>query len=117
MRVIIDQNNLLEHLIGFCVISGFMLIILLVGRVIKGVDAFGGGDIKLMAVAGLFLGYKNCILAFFIGCILGSVIHLILMRVCKKEHMLAFGPYLSMGIFIAMLYGDTIVNWYLSLCM
>ena len=74
----------------------------------------GGGDIKLMAAAGLFLGWKNCILAFVIGCILGSIIHLIRMKVSKQDHMLAFGPYLAAGIFIASLWGERIVNTYLG---
>ena len=53
---------------------------LYIGRAIKGIDAFGGGDIKLMAFAGLFLGWKYIILAFLIGCILGAVIHSIRSR-------------------------------------
>ena len=74
----------------------------------------GGGDIKLMAAAGLFLGWENCILAMVIGCIVGSVIHLMRMKISKKESVLAFGPYLSIGIFIAMLYGDMIIKCYLE---
>lgn len=58
IRIILDHKNLLDYLIGFCVISGFMLVCLFIGRAIKGIDAFGGGDIKLMAFAGLFLGWK-----------------------------------------------------------
>ena len=54
IRIILDYKNLLDYLIGFCIISGFMLICLYIGRAIKGIDAFGGGDIKLMAFAGLF---------------------------------------------------------------
>ena len=79
----------------------------------------GGGDIKLMAAAGLLLGWKLAILAFLIGCVLGSVIHVIRMRVSdakgsKAEHVLAMGPYLSAGIFIAALWGERIVTWYLG---
>ena len=114
IRIILDHKNLLDYLIGFCVISGFMLICLFIGRAIKGIDAFGGGDIKLMAFAGLFLGWKCIILAFLIGCILGAVIHSIRMKVTKAEHVLAFGPYLCAGLTIAMLFGTNIINWYLS---
>lgn len=111
VRAIYDYKNLLDYLIGFCVISGFLLILFLLtkGR------GIGGGDIKLMAAAGLFLGWKNIILAFVIGTVLGAVIHVTLMKVKGKERVLAFGPYLSAGIFIAMLYGNSIISWYLSL--
>ncbi|MCR5473586.1 MAG: prepilin peptidase [Lachnospiraceae bacterium] len=99
-----------DHLIGAVSVSGFLLILYLAtkGR------GIGGGDIKLMAAAGLFLGWKNIILAFVIGCILGSVIHLIRMKVSKQDHVLAFGPYLAAGIFIASLWGNGIVNAYIS---
>ena len=55
------------------------------------------------------------LLAFFWGCILGSVIHIIRMKVSKEGRMLAMGPYLSMGIMLAVLYGNRFLDWYLSL--
>jgi len=110
LRIIMDISNLLDALIGFCVISGFLMIIFFIT---KG-NGIGGGDIKLMAAAGLYLGWKNIMLAFVVGCILGAIIHLILMKVYNKNHMLAFGPYLSAGIFITILYGDKIIAWYLK---
>jgi len=54
------------------------------------------------------------ILAFLIGCILGSVIHVIRMRVSSAERVLAMGPYLSAGIFIAALWGEQMLAWYLG---
>ena len=105
-----DLGNWPDHVIGMLCVSGFLYVLYLAtkGR------GIGGGDIKLMAAAGLFLGWKNCILAFVIGCILGSVIHLIRMKVSKEDHVLAFGPYLAMGIFIASLWGDVLVSAYLG---
>ena len=68
-----------------------------------------------MAAAGLLLGWKEILLALVIGSVVGSVIHLILMKVQKKDRVLAFGPYLALGIFFAMLYGNAIITWYLRL--
>lgn len=115
MRIILDYEHLLDYLIGFCVISGFMLVCLFAGRALVGIDAFGGGDIKLMAAAGLLVGWKNIIFAFVIGCILGAVIHSVRMKIQKEGSMLAFGPYLCAGLTIAMLFGEKIINLYLSL--
>ncbi len=105
-----DFTGALDNLIGAVSVSGFLLILYIAtkGR------GIGGGDIKLMAAAGLLLGWKSIILAFVIGCVLGSIIHLIRMKVSKQDHVLAFGPYLAAGIFIASLWGDRIVNAYLS---
>ncbi len=68
-----------------------------------------------MAAAGLFLGLKLTIVAFLLGCLYGSVIHIARMKISKKDHVLAMGPYLSAGILSAMWFGRWIVDWYLSL--
>ena len=110
IRVLTDLTNWTEYAIGFFAVSAPLYLIYIVtkGR------GIGGGDIKLMAAAGLLLGWKRIVLALVIGCILGSVIHVIRMKVSKAEHVLAMGPYLSMGIFIAALWGEQLLNWYLG---
>ena len=67
-----------------------------------------------MAVAGLLLGWKLVVLGFFIGCILASVIHIIRMKVLGADRVLAMGPYFSAGLFVAMLWGNTVISWYLN---
>lgn len=98
------------HVIGMLVVSGFLEMIFLLS---KG-RAIGGGDIKLMATAGLILGWEKIILAFGIGCILGSVIHLTRMKLTKKDHVLAFGPYLAAGIWIAAVWGTQMIHFYIN---
>ena len=77
--------------------------------------AIRGGDVKLMFACGLILGWKPIILSLFLSCIIASVIHLILIHVKNAGKVLAMGPYLSVGIFIAALWGNQWINWYLSL--
>lgn len=110
---VLDREQLVGHLIGMVCVSLFLYLLFFLsnGR------AIGGGDVKLMAAAGLILGWKLVILAFLLGCILGAVIHLIRMRISNAEHMLALGPYLSIGIFLAALWGNPFIDWYLeTLC-
>lgn len=107
----LDYRNFVYYLIGMVSVSGFLLILYIITRG-RGV---GGGDIKLMAAAGLLLGWKHIIFALVIGCIIGSVVHLTLMKIKDKGRVLAFGPYLSIGIFIVMLFGDKLINWYIGL--
>lgn len=111
VRILTDPANLMSYLIGFFCISGFLYIIYVMtkGR------GIGGGDIKLMAVSGLVVGFPNIVVAFLIGCILGSVIHTIRCKVSKADHVLAFGPYLSAGLVISILYGEKIIQWYVGL--
>ena len=108
---ILDRGNLVEHLIGMICVSVLLGILYL----LTGGRAIGGGDIKLMFACGLILGWKLILLAFFLGCIIGSVVHIIHMSVKKAGRMLAMGPYLSAGILLAALWGNAWINWYLSL--
>ena len=111
LMTVYDFRHILSHIIGAVVVSLFLygLYYFSSGK------AIGGGDIKLMAYAGLLLGAKNIILAFILACILGSVIHTIRMKVSKRNNLLALGPYLSAGIFIAALWGSRFWTWYLGM--
>lgn len=101
----------LEHIIGFFSVSGFLILLTLILR-----KPLGLGDIKLMAAAGLLLGWKEIIVALMVGSIVGSLIGvtLILLKVNKWKQLIAFGPFLTVGIMIAMLFGDSIISWYLQ---
>lgn len=110
IRVGTDYGNFLTYLIGFLSVSALLAVLYYAtdGR------AIGGGDVKLMAACGLLLGWKLIILAFLLGCVLGAVIHVIRMKVSGEGRMLAMGPYLSMGVLIAALWGESMLNWYFS---
>ncbi len=109
----LDSENLLEHIIGAVSVSLFLGFLFL----LSGGSAIGGGDVKLMAAAGLILGWKLILLAFLAGCIIGSVVHVLRMKLTKAKHVLAMGPYLSLGIFLMALWGDRLISWYLGLIL
>lgn len=111
IQVLFDLPHISTYVIGFFAISVFLYLIYFFS---KG-RAIGGGDIKLMAAAGLLLGWQNIILAMFLGSVIGSVIHIARMKISGKDHVLALGPYLSVGIMIAALYGNEIIRLYLEL--
>lgn len=117
------------RLIGFfCISLPMYLLAVLTG-------GFGGGDIKLMAVAGLLLGWKATICAFFVGIFSAAfyciyiLLYAIIVIVKKeapsfKEGMnaamkmpFAFGPYLSVGIVVSYLWSDAIISFYLGTFM
>lgn len=111
LHIVIDYQNWLDYVIGFFSIS----IVLLILFYVSGGRAIGGGDVKLMAAAGVVIGWKLIILAFFIGCIVGSIIHLTRMKLSGAERVLAMGPYLAVGIMIATLWGEKLISWYVSM--
>lgn len=110
IHLIFHLGDWVDYGIGLLAVSTFLGIIF---WITKGA-AIGGGDVKLMGAAGLLLGWKLSIVAFLAGCILGSVIHLIRMKVSGAERVLAMGPYLAAGIMFAALWGNEFLSWYLG---
>ena len=109
IHLIFDRSHWIDYFIGFFVVSILLLVIAILSK-----GKLGGGDIKLMAVAGLLIGWKNIVLALFLGSIIGSVIGLSLLAIKKieRKQMIPFGPFLAIGIMVAALFGDAIIYWY-----
>lgn len=99
------EKEYLEKIIGFFAVSTVLFIIYILT---KG-KSMGGGDVKLMAVCGFFLGWKKIILAFIIGCFVAVTIHSFKMRFMDKDKKLAFGPYLTIGIVTTVWFGEKIL--------
>lgn len=101
--------ELSSRIIGFFIVSVPLLLIELLS---KG-KAMGRGDVYLMAASGFFLGMQNTLVALAIGLITGSVAGLIIKYKTNKSAF-AFGPWLSLGVAVAALYGDTFADWYME---
>ena len=98
--------------------GGVLLVTLAIEFIVKK-EVMGGGDIKLYAMLGLFLGTKlallTILLSIYVGGIYG-VIFIVYNRVKQKEFssMIPFGPFISIAAIIAMLYGNQIIDLYIS---
>lgn len=104
--------SIIDRIIGFFAVS---LPLYLLNLVIP--DCFGGGDIKLLAVCGLMLGWVDLLVGMFIAIVIAGLYAGYLMlskKVSRKDH-IAFGPYICFGMFVALLYGNELLNWYLHL--
>lgn len=111
--------NALLSLIPAIVLGGSVLVISLIMDKILKKDTMGGGDIKLLAVLGLFLSpFPLCIpeglMLLFIACIVGIVIGSILMKV-DSETPFPFGPALAIAAWITLLFGQPLAAWYTNL--
>lgn len=101
--------ELKSQIIGIFAASVPLLIVFLLS---KG-KAMGLGDVYLMAAAGAFLGTARVVTALALGIIIGSVAGLILKKI-SGDSKFAFGPWLSIGILISMLWGFDIANFYMN---
>ena len=103
--------TLVERLIGLACVSVPLFIIA------KLTNGFGMGDVKLMAAAGLTLGWKLTLAAFLIAVVLGGIVAAILLitKRVKRGSAIAFGPYLCLGCFLSAMVGSYIIDFYVGL--
>ena len=113
LNLIISPLPWIDHVIGFFIISlPFYILALLT-------NGMGGGDIKLIAIAGFLLGYQATLVTFFISTFTGSIwaIYLMIFKKSGRKAQLPFGPFLCLGIYTAYHFSDVIIQLYLNLWM
>lgn len=112
---IIANMNTADAIIGFLAGGGSLYAVAMLAPLIFKKEAMGGGDIKLAAFMGLYLG-GYVLLALFIGFFLGAVIGIILISRNKenRQDMIPFGPFLAAGSIITLFFGPQMWHSYLS---
>jgi leader peptidase (prepilin peptidase)/N-methyltransferase len=100
-----------EPVVGIALGGGLFLVIILASG-----GGMGGGDLKLGGMLGAFLGWKALVFALFIAVVLGGALALALLAsgLRKRKDAIPFGPFLAMGGAMALLWGERVVDWYLS---
>ena len=104
----------IDSLLGILAGGGSLLIIAIAGTYLFKKEAMGGGDIKLAAMIGAFLGWQLTLLSLFLGFFLGSIIGVIVLIINKgKSDIVPFGPFIALGAMISIFWGQAIIHWYL----
>lgn len=105
----------LSSLIGMIAGGGFLLTTAWLYEKITGVDGMGGGDIKLLAMIGAFLGWPSVPFTLFIASLIGSVVGLTCMLLTGAGRRLAlpFAPFLCSGAVLFIFFGDALIQFYL----
>lgn len=118
MSEIFGDSKWWTPLAGLLPGSGFLLLVAILGSLLyKTDDAMGMGDVKLMAPIGMFLGWKLCLVALFVSVVLGGLVSMVLMilRIKKRKDTVAFGPFIVVGTFVAIMYGWDMLNWFMGI--
>jgi len=113
--IVIDKSNpYLDHIGGAVLLTVIFLLIGYIGKLFYKVDSMGMGDVKYAAVIGLLLGWERGILAIVLAFFSAAIIILIisLYKKMSRKRRIPFGPFLSIGCFIAFFWGTEILNWY-----
>jgi leader peptidase (prepilin peptidase)/N-methyltransferase len=110
-------TGLVNALLGIAVGGGILWTLAWASPYLFGKEGMGGGDIKLLAMIGAFLGWKPALLTIMIGSLSGSVIGVSLMAfgVMKRDEYIPFGPFLVLGALVSMFFAQPLLNWYQTL--
>jgi leader peptidase (prepilin peptidase)/N-methyltransferase len=101
------KDMLIASLLG----GGLLLLIVIVSR-----GGMGDGDVKFAAALGLWLGWQSLLLTLFLSFVIGGFGGglLLLLKIKGRKDMIPFGPFIALGAFIALLYGNQIITWYIG---
>lgn len=107
--------SLAGALIGALIGGGSLWLMGWTWEKLRGIEAMGLGDVKMMFMVGAYLGWRLTILTIFVGVLSGSVIGIVLMARQRQRNMqmlLPFGVFLGLGAIAALLFGAPLVEWY-----
>jgi leader peptidase (prepilin peptidase)/N-methyltransferase len=103
-----------DSIIGALLGGGSLLLVAMSYQLITKKEGMGGGDIKLLAMVGAFVGWQGVFFTIFLASVVGTLVGLILMLQSDKGLKLAipFGPFLSIGAIAYIHFGNNIIHWY-----
>jgi leader peptidase (prepilin peptidase) / N-methyltransferase len=109
-----SPRAVIDGLLGCLLGGGIFYLIAWLSPKVFGKEGMGGGDIKLAAMMGAFLGWKVVLLAIYVAVLVGGVggALLLLLRLKRLGQHLAFGPFLALGGVVAALWGRPFLGWY-----
>jgi leader peptidase (prepilin peptidase)/N-methyltransferase len=115
--LVLPHLTFLNSLTGVLLGGGSLFLVATLYQWLFKREGMGGGDVKLLAMVGAFLGWKAVILTILFSSFIGSITGIIFIAVKGKDFKTAipFGPFLSLGAVLSLFLGDEIVRWYLSI--
>jgi leader peptidase (prepilin peptidase)/N-methyltransferase len=108
-------DSLIDSLAGILLGGGSLFLVATLYEWIFKREGMGGGDVKLLAMIGAFLGWKAVILTILLSSLIGSITGITIMILKGKgfKYAIPFGPFLSLGAVISLYYGENLMRWYL----
>jgi len=115
--LVLPKMTFLNSLLGALLGGGSLFLVATLYHWLFKREGMGGGDVKLLAMIGAFLGWRAVILTILLSSLIGSITGVIVMVAKRKDfkYAIPFGPFLSLGAVISLFYGEKIIVWYLYL--
>jgi len=114
--LLIPEITLFNSLFGILLGGGSLFLVATLYHWLFKREGMGGGDVKLLAMIGAFLGWKAVLLTILLSSLVGSITGIIVMLSKGKDfkYAIPFGPFLSFGAVIALFFQNEIIFWYLQ---
>ena len=112
------KGQLLSAALGGLAVGGGLLLVVLLYEKLRRVDAMGGGDLKLLFLTGLYLGWLENLLCLLLACLLGIVFGLATQKrraARENAHLIPWGPSIAAAAILTLLFGDAVTSAYVSL--
>lgn len=111
---LLGLTTLPESLLGVAVGGGSLYLVGMIGTLVLRKESMGGGDIKLAAMLGAFLGWKAVLLLLFMAFFMGAAVGTAALAVKGRDwdRSVPFGPFIALSALFAMAYGDSVLSWY-----
>lgn len=109
-----DDLNYIDSTSGNVLIGGVFGFFLLMAIVILSRGGMGMGDVKMATLMGLALGFPHLIVGLFVGVFTGGIVAVVLLALKRKgrKQAIPFGPFLAIGFMTALIWGETLWEWY-----
>jgi leader peptidase (prepilin peptidase)/N-methyltransferase len=106
-----------DSVIGALLGGGILYLVAVGYHAWTGREGMGGGDIKLLAMVGAFLGWRGVLVTLILGSFSGALIGIALIaaRGADSRLPIPFGPFLALGAVCALLFGEALIHWYLQI--
>jgi leader peptidase (prepilin peptidase)/N-methyltransferase len=106
----------LDSLLGIMLGGGFFFLVAVGYQYLRHKEGLGGGDIKLLAMIGAFLGWPGVVFTVLVASLIGTVVGVVVMWRSRKGlgTMLPFGPFLASGALLYLFWGETFYRWYVG---
>jgi len=112
------QIRIIDSFLGLLIGGGVFYLLAILGELLFKKESMGGGDIKLAAMLGAFLGWQKIFLIFFLSALLGSVVGILAIYLSsriKKHRTIPFGPFLALASIAALFWGEGLIGAYLRI--
>ena len=117
ISLLLPQLSFKDSIIGVLLGGGSLYVVASVYHIITKREGMGGGDIKLLAMIGAFIGWKGVLFTILCSSLIGSIVGVTLMFISSNtdsKYAVPFGPFLSLGAIIYVLVGEALINWYIG---